>query len=60
MKVWRPVRCLRPCDRLLSPPSVMPPHLIIRANETKHSCDYSLPREVKSDIKESCKVPKTF
>ena len=36
MTVSRAARCLRPCDRLSSPPSVMPPHLIIRANDTSH------------------------
>ena len=54
--VWRAARCLRPCDRLSSPPSVMFLHLIIRANESRHSCRYSLLAEVKSDGAETCKV----
>ena len=58
--VWRAARCLRPCDRLSTPPLVMFSHLIIRTNETSPSCDYSLPLKVKSDGTESCKVSKTL
>ena len=56
--VWRAARCLRPCDRLSSPASVMHGHLIIRTNETGHSCHYSLPAKVESDGMESCKMSK--
>ena len=56
MMVWRATRCLRPCDTLLSPPSVMFTQLRIRRQETRNSCYYSLPADVKSDGVESCKV----
>ena len=42
------------------PASVMHRHLIIRANETSHSCHYSLPAKVESDGMESRKVSKTL
>ena len=54
--VWSATRCLKPCDRLSSPSSVMFKHLRIRRNETKNSFCYSLPAEVKSDGVESCKM----
>ena len=38
MTVWRVARCPRPCDRLLSPLSVMQSHLTVRANEASHNC----------------------
>ena len=43
-----------------SPPSVMPLHLIIRANKTDHSFHPGLPVEVESDGMESCKVSKAL
>ena len=58
--VWRAARCLRPCDRVLSPPLAIFLHLEIRRNETSHSSHYSLPIEVKSDGVEGCKVPETL
>ena len=54
--MWRAARCLRLCDRLSSPPSVMSTHLRIRRHETSNGCCYSLLGEVKSDGVESCKV----
>ena len=54
--VWRAARCLRPCDTLSSPPSVIFTHLRIRRYETSNSYCYSLLSEVKSDGVESCKV----
>ena len=57
---WRAARCLRPCDRLSSPPSVMPGQLIVRANETSHNCHYSLPFKVESDGMENSKMSKTL
>ena len=61
MIVLRAARCLRPCDRLSNPPSVMfLPHLRIRRNETSSSCSHSLPAEVKSDDLESRKVPEAL
>ena len=51
-------RCLRLCDRLLNPPSVMLGQLIIRANEMSHSCYYSLPVEIQSDDIKSYKISK--
>ena len=53
--VWRAARCLRPCDRLSSPLSVILPHLKIRS-ERINSYDDSLPAEVKCDILESYKM----
>ena len=50
--VWRPVRCLRLCDRLSNPPSVMLSHLI-RANKMSHSCHCSLRAEVETNSMES-------
>ena len=47
--VRRAAKRLKPIDRASSPLSVMLLHLIIRANETRHSCHYSLPVEVKND-----------
>ena len=58
--VRRPVRCLKHCDRLSSPPSVMLSQLRIRRDETSNSCSYSLPIEVKSDGVESFKIPKAL
>ena len=58
--VRRAARCLRPSDRLSSPPSVMLLNLIIRTNETSHRCHYSSRIEVESDGMESCKVSKTL
>ena len=60
MILWRATRCLRPCDRLSSPSSVMLEQLIIEANEKSHSCHCSLPEEFKSDGTESCKGSKTL
>ena len=57
---WRAVKCLRPCDRLLSPLSVILEHLIIRVSETSHSCHYSLLAEVEIDSMESCKMSETL
>ena len=54
--VRRAARCLRPCERLSSPLSVMQSLLIVRVNEARPSCHYSLPAEVKDDGVESCKV----
>ena len=47
--VLRAARCLKPCDRLSSPLSVMPSQLRVRRNETKNSYCYSLLVKVKSD-----------
>ena len=47
--VWRAVKCLRSCDRLSSPPSVMFRQLVIRANKMSNSCHHSLPVEVEGD-----------
>ena len=58
--VWRAARCLRPCDRLLIPPSVMLLQLITRANETSYSSPYSLLVESESDDMESCKISKAL
>ena len=54
--MWRATRCLRPCDRLSSLPSVMVWQLRIRKNETNNSCCYILLAEVKSDGVESRKM----
>ena len=54
--VWRAARCVRPCDRLLSPLPVILLHLRIRKNDTDNSCYYGLPAEVKTDRVESCKA----
>ena len=53
--VWRAARCLRPCDRLMSPVSLILSHLRIR-NETSNRCCYSLLKEVKSDGVKSYKM----
>ena len=53
--VCRAVRCLRPCDRLSSPLSVILPQLRVRS-EKANSYDYSLPAEAKSHILESHKM----
>ena len=45
---WRAAKCLRPCDRLSSPLSVMLSQLRIRINETSSSY-YSLLVEVKTN-----------
>ena len=58
--VWRAARCLRPCDRLSSPASVVLEHLIMRANKMSYSCHYSLLEEVERDGMKSCKVSNTF
>ena len=58
--MWRAVRCLRPCDRLLSPASVMLRQLIIEANERGYSCHFSLLVEVQNDGVESYKMPEAF
>ena len=47
--VWRAARCLRSCDRLSSPLSVMLEQLIIRANKISRSYYYCLLADVKSD-----------
>ena len=54
--VWRAARCVRLCDRLSNPLSVMLGQLIIRANKTSHSCRYRLLVEVESDGMENCKM----
>ena len=54
--MWRAARCLRPCDTLSSPLSVIFSQLRIRRHETSSSCCYNLPVEVKSDGVESCKA----
>ena len=54
--IWRAARCLRLCERLRSPPSVMQSHLIVRVKEMRPSCHYILPAEVKNDSVESNKV----
>ena len=58
--VWRNARCLRLCDRLSSPMSVMLRQLQIRGNEINKGCRYSLPAEVKTDSVESCKIPEAL
>ena len=54
--LWRNKRCLKPCDRLSSLPSVTPVHLIVGANEMSHDYHYGLRAEVKSDSIESRKM----
>ena len=54
--VWRAVKCLRSCDRLLSPPSVMVLELIIRTDEVTNRCHYSLLSEVEINSMESWKM----
>ena len=58
--VWRAARCLQPCDRISSPLLVMRVHLIVRVNETRHSCHYSLPAKFKNDRMENCKMPEVL
>ena len=54
--VWRAARCLRPCDRLSNPSSVIQVQLTIRASY-QH---YNLQGEVESDRMDSYKVSKTL
>ena len=60
LMVRRAAKRLRPSDRISNPPSVMQSQLIVRVNETRPSCHYSLPAEVKNDGVESCKVPEAL
>ena len=54
--IWRAARCLRHCDRLSSPESVMLGQLMIGVSETSRSFHHSLPVELESDSVESCKM----
>ena len=56
----RAPKCLRPCDRLSIPVSVISIQLIIRTNEVSQSFDYSLPAEAKSDDVKSRKMSKAL
>ena len=56
----RDIRYLRPCNRLLSPSSVIFAQLIMGASETSHNCHYSLLVKAESDGMESHKASKTL
>ena len=56
LRVRRATRCLIPCERVLSPSSVMLVHLRKRRNEISNRYYYSLPEEVKADRVESYKM----
>ena len=58
--VCRAARCLRLCDRFLSPRLVMLANLLIRANKMSHICHYSLRAEVEINSMESRKMSKTL
>ena len=58
--VWRAARCLRPCDRLSSPVSVILRQLKIIRNKMTNSYYYGLHIEVESEKIKSCKMPETL
>ena len=53
-------RCLRPCDRLMAPLSVMLRHLRVRRNEMSNSFCGNLPAKVKTNSVKSCRLPETL
>ena len=58
--VWKAARCLKMCDRLSSPLSVMLLQLKIRRNEARNSGCCSLLADFKSDLMESNKINETL
>ena len=60
MRMWSAVRCLRPCDRLSSPPSARFSQLIVSVDKMSCSFYCSLQAKVKNDSVESCEMSKAL